>query len=118
MVSDRLRRVMLDAAGSGSLAGDDVLAGRAEHPVCGDVVAVDVRVESGQIVDLAWRASGCPATLAVAASAHRALVGEEVGGAALALRNRLKDLGGLAKHERHAERIFLEALTRAVETAS
>lgn len=104
---------MIAAEGSGELAGAGVTTGRASHPVCGDEVAVDVRLSDGVLEELAWRARGCPACVAVAAAAGQALRGAPAGEAAPLLRQRLDQLGGLAAHERHAERLFLDALRAA-----
>lgn len=131
MVSDALRQVMLAADGAGELAvqsasqhsgqnsspesGEEVLTGRAEHPVCGDLIEVDLRVADGLITDLAWRAEGCPATMAVAAAARRALQGHPLVGAGARLRRRVQDLGGLAKTEQHAIALFERALSQVVD---
>lgn len=116
-MSDALRRVMLAAEGAGELGGGGVQSGRASHPVCGDEVAVDVRLSGDIVEELAWRARGCPACVAVAAAAPEALRGAARGEAPELLRGRLDQLGGLARHERHAERIFLEALAQACGTS-
>lgn len=116
MVGAALRAVMLAAEGAGALpapAGQ----GAAEHPVCGDLIEVDVQLRDGVIDDLRWRASGCPASMAVAAAAPAALRGIAPLAAAAALRQRLAQLGDLQAHERHAERLFLQALQRAVEAS-
>jgi NifU-like protein involved in Fe-S cluster formation len=115
VVSDALRAVMLAADGAGTLAGDEVRRGRAEHPSCGDVVEVQVRIADAAIAELAWRASGCPACMAVAAAARVALRAAPLQAAPARLRARLEALGGLAPHERHAERLFLRALAQALE---
>ena len=78
MVSDALRQVMLAAKGCGELDSGEICTGRAEHPVCGDVVALQVRLEEDRVADLAWRASGCPACMAVTATAWQALRGGSV----------------------------------------
>jgi NifU-like protein involved in Fe-S cluster formation len=114
MVAGALRAVMQAAPGAGELAGGDARHGNAEHPVCGDRVEVSVRVAGPQLAALAWRASGCPASVAVAAAAHGALVGRPVADAEALLRRRLADLGDLAPHERHAEQMFLRAFRAAV----
>jgi NifU-like protein involved in Fe-S cluster formation len=114
MVGDALRAVMQAAPGAGELAGDGARHGHAEHPVCGDRVEVSVRVAAARVEALAWRALGCPASVAVAAAAHAALVGQPVAEAAVRLRQRLDGLGGLAPHERHAEQMFLRAFRAAV----
>ena len=115
MVSEALRQVMLIAAGSGQLSGADVVTGAAEHPICGDVVEFDCRVQNGVFVEVAWRAEGCPATMAVAAVAPQALVGHPVGEAARRLRSHIDDLGGLASTEGHALAMSLRAVARVVE---
>jgi NifU-like protein involved in Fe-S cluster formation len=108
-----LREVMLAAEGAGELAGPDVRTGAATHPVCGDVIEVDCRLGEGRVLELAWRAQGCPAIMAVAASAPRALLGRRAQDAPGLLSQRLDQLGGLDTGEHHAERLFLEALSRA-----
>lgn len=113
-MNEALRRLLVAAEGAGELEGPDVGRGHAEHPVCGDEVLLTARVADGRIVRLAWRASGCPATLAVAAAAHLALQGAPVAEAAARLREHLARLGGLAPHEGHAERIVLQALADAL----
>ncbi len=111
-----LRAVMLAAEGVGGLAGDEVSHGRAEHPVCGDVLELECELDGERIVDIGWRAQGCPATMAVAAAARAALRGQEVAAAPSRMRARLAELGGLAATESHALSLFLRALREAVES--
>lgn len=101
---------MLAGDGAGELTGAGVRFGRAEHPICGDVMEITVRFDGDLIADLAWRADGCPATLAVAAAAREALCGVTLVDAEPRLRSRLQALGGLGAHEQHAERMLLRAL--------
>ena len=108
-----LREVMLLGEGAGELGGTGVRTGAAEHPVCGDVIEVDCCLGEGRILELAWRAQGCPATLAVAASASGALLGRRARDAPGLLSQRIQRLGGLDPEELHAERLFLLALSRA-----
>jgi NifU-like protein involved in Fe-S cluster formation len=110
-----LRAALQAADGAGDLVGNDVGTGTAEHPVCGDLLRVQVRLAAdGSLADLAWRADGCPATLAVASIARAALVGRPPAAAKERLAARLADCGGLATHERHAEGMFLRALADAL----
>ncbi len=113
-MNDALRQRLLAADGAGALTGDDVLRGRATHPVCGDEIELDVRLDTGCIDDLAWRASGCPACMAVVAVARAAVRGHPPVDAGARLRQRLQRLGGLAPHERHAERLWNAALASAL----
>ena len=110
MVGPRLRELARRAEGAQRLDGADVQHGRAEHPVCGDLVELSWREADGRILELGWRANGCPAAVAVAAATAQCLVGAPRAEAATRLRAYLGGLGGLATHERHAERLVLEAL--------
>lgn len=113
-----LREAMQAQDGAGDLTGAGVKTGEAEHPVCGDLVRIQVRLDDdGAIADLAWRADGCPATLAVASIARATLVGHRPDRAEHALRRRLGELGGLARHETHAQAMLLRALAAAVDGA-
>ena len=114
MVAEALREVMLAADGAGELTGAAVTTGTAEHPICGDVLELDCRVSDGRLVDLAWRATGCPATVAVAAAAF-ALRGQPIDQVEVSLRQRLDALGGLHATERHALALFLRAFDQAVD---
>jgi len=113
-VKNALREVMIAAEGAGELTGEGIGEGDAEHPICGDRIRVYCRVVDGVIDDLSWKASGCPATMAVAAASPLALFGVPVDEAPERLHRRLQSLGGLGAHEGHAEKLFLEALTRAL----
>ncbi len=114
MVTPALRAVLIRAEGAGALQGADVRTGVAAHPVCGDEVELDLRVEGDRLAALRWRARGCPASTAVCAAAATALPGHPLAGLPVLLRARLQELGGLQAHERHAERLFLDALAAAL----
>jgi nitrogen fixation NifU-like protein len=113
MVSARLRQLMLDAEGTGELTGEHVRRGVAEHPVCGDRVEVHVRAVAGRIEDVRWRASGCPAAMAVTALAAKVLPGTAAPDAAATLHAAIVEHGALAPHERHAEALVGRALAAA-----
>jgi len=114
MVSARLREVLVAGAGMGDLTGPDVRIGRAEHPVCGDQVQLCVRRAGDRIVEVTWRAAGCPASMAIAALAARVFANVAFDAADATLRAAITAHGGLAPHERHAEAMVLRALAAAV----
>jgi NifU-like protein involved in Fe-S cluster formation len=114
MVAPRLRDVLTAGLGAGELAGPGVGVGRADHPVCGDEVELSVRVDAGVVREVRWRASGCPASMAVAALAAQALAGTPIAMAAERLRAAIAAHGGLAASERHAEALGLRALAAAL----
>lgn len=113
MVGPALREVLVRGEGAGECSGPHAVTGAAEHPVCGDLVQLSVRVERAAIVELRWRADGCPASMAVAALAAKALPGTAVAAAPAALRAAIESHGGLQAAERHAEQLVLQALARA-----
>ena len=65
MVGAGLRALLLRGEGVGELEGGAL--GCAEHPVCGDRMELSVRVQGGRVQAVRWRASGCPASMAMAA---------------------------------------------------
>ena len=68
MVTEALKAVLERGFGVGELSGDQVVTGFAEHPICGDQVELSVQQDGGIVRAVRWRASGCPASMAVAAS--------------------------------------------------
>lgn len=114
MVAPQLRVLLAAAPGQGRLDGPTVGRGRAEHPLCGDLVEVDLTAVRGRIDALAWRATGCPATLAVAAVAATVLPTCPLADAAATLRAGLAVRGDLHAAERHAETMFCRALQQAL----
>ena len=120
MVSDGLRALLERGDGVGELAafaGEGVGTGFSEHPVCGDRVQLSVRVQDGDVIEIRWRASGCPASMAVAALTVQALTGVAIGELDAVLHEAIADHGGLLRHERHAEAMALRALRDAVWAA-
>jgi NifU-like protein involved in Fe-S cluster formation len=119
MVGESLRQLLVRGEGVGAFVGAGARSGRAEHPVCGDQVELSLQVTAGpagasdRITALRWRASGCPATLAICALAHHVLADVPCADAASVLRRAILAHGGLAAHERHAEAMVLRALAAA-----
>lgn len=114
MVDQRLRDVLLRAEGVGEFEGPGSAQGSADHPVCGDRVVLSVRREGAVLRSVRWRASGCPASMAVAALAAKVLVNVAAADAAAVLRSAIGAHGGLAAHERHAEGVTMRALAAAL----
>jgi len=113
MVGAALRDLLGASTRIGACTGVGVRTGNAGHPVCGDEVQLSVRLDAGRFVDVRWRATGCPASMAVAALAADVLVGVAVGAAADVLRQAIARHGGLAAAERHAEALVLRAVAAA-----
>jgi nitrogen fixation protein NifU and related proteins len=113
MVGSALRDVLLRGEGAGECTDPGARSGTAEHAVCGDLVQLSVLVAAGRLVDVRWRAAGCPASMAVAALAAKVLVGTPVAAAPQTLHTAIAAHGGLATAEGHAETLVLRALALA-----
>lgn len=92
-----------------------------ENPVCGDRLAFGAEPEGARLRTLSFQASACPACLAVASCAVALFEGRALpaGPPFAALRARIAELGGLARHEGHALQLveeLLEQLRSALET--
>jgi nitrogen fixation NifU-like protein len=112
MVGPGLRELLLRGAGVGEFA--DGARGYAEHPVCGDRMELSVRVEDGLVRGVRWRASGCPASMALAALCSEVLVDVRVDAAPQAVLDGVAARGGLSRHEHHAQKMALAALAEAL----
>ena len=102
--------------GAGALPDADAL-GRAENPVCGDVLELGLRVAGGVIVEARFRAQGCVPLIACGSrltDMARGLTLAEA--AALAPRVLADSLGGLPAGSAHAAQLAVEALRAAVRS--
>jgi len=113
MVSAGLRSLLERGAGVGEF--DDAASGYAEHPVCGDRMELSVRREGDVVRAVRWRASGCPASMALAALCAEVLIDVPVAQLEQVLRAGVAARGGLQRHEQHAERMALRALREALQ---
>lgn len=111
-----LRALVTEPVGQGDLAGATHGAG-GENPVCGDKLSFALRVAAGRIEDLAFRATACPACIAVASCAV-----ESLRGGPFPLRAPIEPLrllvaqrGGLSGFEGHALALVEDVLVRAID---
>lgn len=114
MVAERLRAVLERGAGVGELDGDHVTTGFAEHPICGDRIELSVRACDGVVQSVRWRASGCPASMAVAALASEVFVDVAEHCLEQVLHDAISAHGGLQRHEQHAKAMVLRAIQQAL----
>ena len=114
MVAPGLRALLDRGDGVGEFEAG--APGYAEHPVCGDRLELSVLRDGDVVRGVRWRASGCPASMAVAALCAEVLVDVPVAEVEVALRAGLAARGGLARHEQHAEKMAQRALREALGT--
>jgi nitrogen fixation NifU-like protein len=114
-VGPELRALVTAPIGQGDLDGA-THAAEGDNPVCGDRLRVQARVEGGRLVALRFRATACPASIAVASCAVRVLEGKSLPlrPPFAALRAEVERLGGLSPFERHALALVEDVLARAL----
>lgn len=108
-----LRKLVTSPIGQGDLAAATVSA-EGENPVCGDRLRFAIRIEDGRIAELRFRATACPATIAVASCAVSVLGGSPVplSSPIETLRNEVQRRGGLSRFEQHALALVEDVLGR------
>ena len=86
------------------------------NPVCGDVMKLWVKVDSGRVVDARFKAQGCPAAIATGSFATEMVIGMDVAAARKITREELSEaLGGLPPAKIHCSVLASDAIRQALE---
>lgn len=94
----------------GELPDADARA-RLEHPVCGDVMTLAIKVEDGRIAQIRYRSRGCVASIAAGSCLTEMIKGKSLSEAAAMQRAQLVDaMGGLTNASMHASHLAMDAL--------
>lgn len=89
---------------------------RVEHPVCGDIMKLAIKVEDGRIVQVRYRTRGCVASIAAGSCLTEMIEGKSLQQAAALTREQLLDmLGGLNSASIHASHLAMDTLHRVLE---
>lgn len=89
---------------------------RLEHPVCGDIMKLAIKVDDGRIAQVRYRTRGCVASIAAGSCLTEMIAGKSLQQAAALTREQLVDaLGGLPTTSVHASHLAMDALNRALE---
>ncbi|HMF91656.1 MAG TPA: iron-sulfur cluster assembly scaffold protein [Candidatus Angelobacter sp.] len=99
----------------GDLPGADAEV-RLEHPVCGDVMTLAVKLSGSRIGDVRFRTRGCVAAIAAGSCLTEMIQGKPVTEAqALQREQLLAALGGLPNASVHATHLAMDALTQVLK---
>ncbi len=94
----------------GDLPGADAEA-RLEHPVCGDIMNLAIKISDGRIAQVRYRTRGCVASIAAGSCLTEMIQGKSVAEAAGLKREQLvEELGGLTNASMHASHLALDVL--------
>jgi nitrogen fixation NifU-like protein len=98
---------------------DATVAVETSNPVCGDVLKLFARIESGRFEEIRFLCRGCTASIACASMLTELLTGKTIGEASALNPEALSEaLGGLPPASFHAAQLAVDALRDLVEKAS
>jgi len=90
-----------------------------EHPVCGDIMSLAVKLANGRIEQVRYRTRGCVASIAAGSCLTEMLQGKSPAEAATLQRQQLLDaLGGLPSASVHATHLAMDALAELLKKLS
>jgi nitrogen fixation NifU-like protein len=99
----------------GELPSPDAEA-RLEHPVCGDIMSLAVKMADGRIDQVRYRTRGCVASIAAGSCLTELIMGKSLAEAsALQREHLLKALGGLPNASVHATHLALDVLAQVLK---
>ncbi len=85
------------------------------NPVCGDTLRLSVKIDSGRIVSIRFKAKGCVPSMACASAITELVQGKSIAEALSIQRNDLiAAVGGLPQASTHAAQLALDALAAAL----
>ena len=99
----------------GELLSPDAEA-RLEHPVCGDIMSLSVKMADGRIDQVRYRTRGCVASIAAGSCLTEMIQGKSLAEAsALQRENLLEALGGLPNASVHATHLAMDVLAQVLK---
>jgi len=99
----------------GDLPSADAEA-RLEHPVCGDIMSLAVKLSQGKIDQVRYRTRGCVASIAAGSCLTEMIQGKSLAeAAALSREQLLESLGGLPNASVHATHLAMDVLAELLK---
>lgn len=90
---------------------------RLEHPVCGDIMKLAVKLNHGRIEQVRFKTRGCVASIAAGSCLTEMIQGMSVAEAKSLHRDQLMEaLGGLPSASAHATHLAMDVLARVLES--
>jgi nitrogen fixation protein NifU and related proteins len=115
MYSAKLLDHFQNPRNAGDVSDADTTA-EIENPVCGDILRLTLKVNSGRVTDIKFKAKGCVPTMACASALTEIVAGKLVTQARTLQRDELiAAVGGLPQASTHAAQLALDALSAALK---
>ena len=100
---------------AGELPGADAEV-RLEHPVCGDIMRLAIKVADGRVAQIRYQTRGCVASIAAGSCLTEMVQGQPLSEAAKITRAELlSNLGGLNSASMHASHLAMDALEQVLK---
>lgn len=88
---------------------------RMEHPVCGDIMRIMIKVADGRIERIRFKSRGCVASIAAGSCLTELVSGQPLGVARLLKREQLVEaMGGLPNASMHASHLAMDVLAQVL----
>jgi nitrogen fixation protein NifU and related proteins len=89
---------------------------RMEHPVCGDIMTMAIKLSQGKIDQVRYRTRGCVASIAAGSCLTEMIQGKSTAEAAALRREELLEaLGGLPNASAHATHLAMDVLAELLK---
>lgn len=90
--------------------------GKVGNPICGDVMAIYIKVRDDRIVDIKFKTFGCTAAIASSSVATELVKGKTLDEAMKLTRDDVaNELGGLPAIKKHCSNLAADALREAIK---
>ncbi|HWY02910.1 MAG TPA: iron-sulfur cluster assembly scaffold protein [Candidatus Acidoferrum sp.] len=114
MYSARLLDHFQNPRNPGEIPGADATA-EIENPACGDVLRLTLKIKSGRIAEIRFKAKGCVPSMACASALTELVEGQTLAETRALKRDTLiAAVGGLPQASTHAAQLALDALSAAL----
>ena len=98
----------------GEVANADAIA-EIENPACGDVLRLTLKVHSGRVAEIRFKAKGCVPSMACASALTELVAGQTLDATrALGREQLIAAVGGLPQASTHAAQLALDTLCAAL----
>jgi nitrogen fixation NifU-like protein len=117
MYSPQLLDHFQNPRNAGDVADADAVV-EITNPVCGDVLRLSLKIDSGRIAQIGFKAKGCVSSMACASALTEMVVGKTLVEARNVVEHRddlIAAVGGLPQASTHAAHLALEALAQALK---
>jgi len=115
MYTEKVKDHFLNPRNVGEIKNPDGF-GKVGNPVCGDVMAIYIKVKNNRITDIKFKTFGCSAAIATSSVLTEMVKGKTIDEALKITRNDVaNELGGLPAIKMHCSNLAADALREAIK---